>query len=125
MLLPPKLAQLIQAQIERPAQVSLIGVRSQEGPTFLLPGRPAHRPLNVEWVRALLRKHGLPNITARNTAMIEAVTELPPIVVSDLFGVAASTAHKWAQLAQESWTDYLAACQATARNAKPRTPART
>jgi hypothetical protein len=34
--------------------------------------------------------------------MIEAVTELPPIVISDLFGLSASTAHKWAQRAQDS-----------------------
>jgi hypothetical protein len=45
--------------------------------------------------------------------MIEAVSSLPPIIVSDLFGVSASTAHNWAGLAQDSWTDYLAACQDT------------
>jgi len=39
--------------------------------------------------------------------MITAVTELPPIVVSDLFGIAATTANAWARLAQDSWTDYL------------------
>jgi hypothetical protein len=111
-LLPPKLATLIEQQIASPAQVSLISAPAQTGPRILLPGRPPHRPLNVESVRQRLRRHELPNITARNTAMIEAVTKLPPIVVSDLFGVAAGTAHKWAQLAQDSWTDYLAACGA-------------
>jgi hypothetical protein len=50
--------------------------------------------------------HGYP---VGDAAVIEAVAELPPIIVSDLFGIAASTAHKWAQLAQDSWTDYLAA----------------
>lgn len=57
-----------------------------------------------------MRKHGLPTLTARNTAMIEAVADLPPIVVSDLFGIHASTAHMWGQLANDSWAQYLAAC---------------
>ncbi|ONI71123.1 hypothetical protein ALI144C_52315 [Actinosynnema sp. ALI-1.44] len=46
---------------------------------------------------------------ARNTAMIEAVGELPPIVIADLFGIHPGTAHAWAKFAQASWTDYLAA----------------
>ena len=58
-----------------------------------------------------MQQHGLPTLAARNTAMIEAVSELPPIVVSDLFGIHPGTAHTWAKLAQTSWTDYLAACQ--------------
>ena len=60
-----------------------------------------------------MKQHGLPTISARNTAMIEAVTSLPPIVVSDLFGISAGTAHRWAQYAQDSWADYLAACLET------------
>ncbi|MFE2750153.1 hypothetical protein ACFXKX_38630 [Streptomyces scopuliridis] len=51
--------------------------------------------------------------TARNTAMLEAVTDLPPIVISDLFGVSATSAHRWARFAQDSWADHLAACQET------------
>ena len=45
-------------------------------------------------------RHGLPTLSARNTAMIEAVAELPPIVVADLFGIHPSTAYTWAKLAQ-------------------------
>jgi hypothetical protein len=33
--------------------------------------------------------------------------------MSDLFGIHPGTAHSWAKLAQTSWTEYLAACQAT------------
>jgi hypothetical protein len=39
--------------------------------------------------------------------MITAITELPPIVVSDLFGLSAATAFQWAKCAQQNWTDYL------------------
>ncbi len=56
-----------------------------------------------------MRKHGLPGISARNTAMVEAITDLPPIVVSDLFGVHPHTAYVWAQYAQNSWAEYLEA----------------
>jgi hypothetical protein len=54
-------------------------------------------------------RHGLEIISARNTAMLEAVADLPPIVASDLFGISARTAYRWAQYAQASWIDYLAA----------------
>ena len=62
-------------------------------------------------VYTLMRKHGLPTGSARNTAMMEAAAELPPIVLSDLFGIHPSIAHGWAQYAQTSWADYLAADQ--------------
>ena len=34
-----------------------------------------------------MRTNGLSALSARNTAMNDVVSELPPIVVSDLFGV--------------------------------------
>ncbi|MFF9647290.1 hypothetical protein [Kitasatospora aureofaciens] len=108
-LLPPKLARLIERQISRPGVTSVL--RRPDGPGPLLPGRPPSRPRSVSSVHALLKAHGLPVLAARNTAMLEAVSELPPIVVSDLFGVSASNAHTWAGFAQDSWADYLAACQ--------------
>ncbi|MFD9007735.1 hypothetical protein [Streptomyces sp. NPDC059552] len=37
------------------------------------------------------------------------MSDMPPIVISDLFGIHPGTAHSWARLAQNSWTDYLAA----------------
>jgi len=52
-------------------------------------------------------------LSVRNTAMIEAVADLPPIVVADLFGVSAASAHRWARYAKNSWTDYLAALEST------------
>jgi hypothetical protein len=58
-----------------------------------------------------MKRSGLAVISARNTAMIEAVAELPPIVISDLFGISPRTAYAWAQYAQDSWVDYLAVCQ--------------
>ncbi|MFD7258902.1 XRE family transcriptional regulator [Streptomyces sp. NPDC059874] len=108
-LLPPKLAHLIEQQITRPRHTSMLRRASDAG--LLLPGRPPTKPRSASSVTNLMKQHGLPVLAARNTAMLEAVSELPPIVVSDLFGVSASNAHTWAGFAQDSWTDYLAACQ--------------
>jgi hypothetical protein len=110
-LLPPKLARLIQTKINNPGRASMLSQPDGGGPRYLLPGRPANRPLNTEWVRRRMNKHGLPNISARNTAMVEAVAELPPTIISDLFGVSTTSAHKWAHFAQDSWADYMAACK--------------
>ncbi|MFD8110208.1 hypothetical protein [Streptomyces microflavus] len=76
---------------------------------FLFPGRPPSRPPTAASVLTLMRAHHLPSLSARNTAMIEAVSDLPPVIVSDLFGITASTAARWGQLANSSWAEYLAA----------------
>ena len=109
-LLPPTLALLIEEQIRRPAGDSMFHQPLHGTARFLFPGRPASRPLSSSRLQSLLSQHDLPAIGARNTAMIEAVSALPPIVVSDLFGVTPSSAHRWARYAQDSWADYLAAC---------------
>jgi hypothetical protein len=41
--------------------------------------------------------------------MIEAVITLPPVVITDLFGLRPSTAETWAKYANDSRTHYLAA----------------
>jgi hypothetical protein len=110
-LLPPKLARLIDRQIARVASSSMLRQPHDNGPRFLLPGLPPTRPLSAGRVQVLMKRYGLAVIGARNTAMIEAVTELPPIVISDLFGMAPRTAYAWAQYAQDSWADYLAVCE--------------
>lgn len=109
-LLPPKLALLIEEQVARPTVRSMLRPPQDGRLTYLLPGVPAHRPITAQRIVNKLRNHGLEVISARNTAMLEAVADLPPIVISDLFGVSATSAHRWARFAQDSWADYLAAC---------------
>lgn len=111
-LLPPRLARLVEEQIERPARASVLPPPSANQNRFLLPGRPPSRPRSASSLHNLMARHGLPSLSARNTAMIEAVSNLPPIVVSDLFGIAPGTANRWAQYAQASWADYLAVDEA-------------
>ncbi|WP_265737505.1 hypothetical protein [Actinacidiphila soli] len=40
--------------------------------------------------------------------MIEALADLPPIVISDLFGIDPRTAERWAAFTGGSWPEYLA-----------------
>ncbi|MFJ3640589.1 hypothetical protein ACIPRD_12615 [Streptomyces sp. NPDC090108] len=106
-LLPPTLAALVEQQIAAPRLSDILAPASNR--TFLFPGRPPSRPRTATSVLTLMRAHHLPILSARNTAMIEAVTELPPVVVSDLFGITAATATRWGHLASTSWAAYLAA----------------
>ncbi|MEU6939990.1 XRE family transcriptional regulator [Streptomyces rubiginosohelvolus] len=113
-LLPPRLSVLIEKQIVSPnCRTSVLQQPHDGTPGFLFPGRPPSRPRSAETINNYMRKHGLPGISARNTAMMEAITDLPPIVVSDLFGMHPKTAYVWSQYAQNSWAEYLEAAQAT------------
>lgn len=113
-LLPPRLAALIEKQIASPScRTSVLQQPHNGAPGFLFPGRPPSRPRNADTVNDYMRKHGLPGLSARNTAMMEAITDLPPIIVSDLFGMHPNTAYAWAQYAQNSWAEYLEAVQDT------------
>ncbi|MFD0260132.1 hypothetical protein ACFVH7_17865 [Kitasatospora indigofera] len=109
-LLPPTLARLIEQQITSGRSRSALGtLATSEHPQLLLPGSPASRPRSPEALSVHLKKHGLPTIAARNTAMFSMAGELPPIILSDLFGLHRNTATQWAALAQDSWVGYLAA----------------
>lgn len=58
-----------------------------------------------------MRRHSLPARAARNTAVMEALADMPPIVISDLFGMHPRTAERWAALAGGSWSEYLVSRQ--------------
>lgn len=75
--------------------------------SYLLPGQSPGLPRNPLGLADTLRRHGLPARAARNTAMIEAIADIPPIVMADLFGIQPHTANRWAQLVSESWSHYL------------------
>ncbi len=108
-LLPPKLAVLIERQISQPVTDSRMLQQFGNGSGYLFPGKAPGSPRNVVGTHNLLNQFGLPVLSARNTAMIEAVTNLPPIVVADLFGLHPNTAQRWANYAKDDWSAYLAA----------------
>lgn len=114
-LLPPTLARLIEQQITTGRSRAALGpLATSEHPELLLPGLPASRPRSPEALSGQLMKHGLPTIAARNTALFGMAGELPPIIISDLFGVHRNTATQWAALAQDSCAGYLAALNSEA-----------
>ncbi|MDI9915437.1 hypothetical protein [Rhodococcus sp. IEGM 1379] len=106
-MVPPSLAVLID-KLPRKLTSNVRNSTSRH-PAYLFPGRPSSRPRSTQALWRQLKQHGLPTLAARNTAMIANVNDLDAVVVSDLFGVAAKTAHKWAQFASTSWAAYLAA----------------
>jgi hypothetical protein len=108
-LLPPKLALLIEEQIVQPVTDSRMRQQFGNGNGYLFPGKAPGRSRNVVGTHNLLNQVGLPVLSARNTAMIEAVTSLPPIVVADLFGMHPSTAQRWANYAKDDWSVHLSA----------------
>jgi hypothetical protein len=66
-----------------------------------------------------MRQHGPPVRAARNTAMLQSLADLPPIVIADLFGINPGTVHRSSQFAGGSWDDYLVALHDTASVAGP------
>ncbi|MEV2215013.1 hypothetical protein AB0H86_26835 [Streptomyces sp. NPDC050997] len=109
-VLPPKLARLIDDQLQHSPRHS-----NPAGCRYLLPGHSPGRPRNPLGLADTLRHHGLPARAARNTAMMEALVDLPPMVIADLLGIHPKTAERWATLAGGNWSDYLAARRAAPR----------
>jgi hypothetical protein len=82
------------------------------GCRYLLLGHSPGRPRNPLGLADTLRHHGLPTRAARNTAMMDALVDLPPMVIADLLGIHPKTAEPWATLAGGNWSEYLAARRA-------------
>jgi hypothetical protein len=76
-----------------------------------VPGAVPGHPRHLAGLADQMKQHGLRVRAASNTALMEAITDLPPIVVADLFGISPATAHRWSQLARDSWAPCLTARQ--------------
>lgn len=72
-----------------------------------MPGQSPGRPRNPLGLADTLRHHGLPARAARNTAMRDALVDLPPVVITDLLDIHPKAAERWATLDGENWTEYL------------------
>jgi hypothetical protein len=79
------------------------------GSRYLFPGQTGNRQRTPHSLRTLLAEHGLPNLAARNTAMMNIIAELPTPVVSDILSIHPGTAQRWSANAQADWAAYLAA----------------
>ncbi|MER5927669.1 hypothetical protein [Streptomyces mirabilis] len=99
-VLPPKFARRIDHQLQRSPRRS-----NTAGRRYLLPGHSPGRPRNPLSLADTLRHHGLPARAARNTAMLDALVDLPPMVIADLLGIRPKTAERWATLAGGNWSE--------------------
>lgn len=93
-VLPPKLAGLIAEQFQHGPRHS-----NMAGRGYLLPGHSPGRSRNPLGLADTLGHHGLPARAARNTAMMNALVDLPPMVIADLLGMHPRTAERWAAFA--------------------------
>ncbi|MGW3327572.1 hypothetical protein [Streptomyces virginiae] len=105
-LLPPRLASLIEELIADPHRPVAVTPASGHDPGYLFPGKVPGRPRSSNALRAQLGRHGLLTLAARNTAMVTMITDMPPQVVSDLLGFSPATTTQWAAYFQDSWSDY-------------------
>jgi hypothetical protein len=110
-LLPPRLARLIEEQIARPRRYFVLDRPPELAKRYLFPGHPPNLPRSASSVCHLLRRHQLPVAPSRNTAMLEGATTLSPIVLSDLFGISTTTANAWSTYTQMNWEEFLTAQQ--------------
>lgn len=73
---------------------------------WLFPGTRAGTHLHPDTLRARLRDLGVDLLGARNRALADLVTEVPPPVVADALGYSHQVAFKHAQAAAEPWARY-------------------
>lgn len=104
-LLPPKLAQLINDYQQHQNVPGQLGGHHTR---YLLPGQRPGQPRNPAGLAGAMRRFGLPARAARNTAMVQALADLPPMLIADLIGIHPATAERWSALAAERWSEYVA-----------------
>ena len=105
MLLPPRLAALVRAQLDAAPAHPAPGC---PGPRPLFPGRSPARPVAPQTLTRRLRQHGIEPRQARNTTLAAWAADLPPAVLASLLGVHIQTAVNWASRIRRDWAAYIA-----------------
>ncbi|MFF1873569.1 hypothetical protein [Kitasatospora herbaricolor] len=108
LLIPPKLAALLQQLAETPPRQPRINADAP-GPRWLFPGLLPGRPAGPSGFSRKLLDYGIDARPARNAALIALLEDVPPPILADLLGLHINTAVRWADIARRDWTDYLAA----------------
>jgi hypothetical protein len=84
------------------------GVSDQLDSPWLFPGRHAGRHIGPVVLGERLRDLGIEPRAMRNAARAQLAAEIPPALLSEVIGVAATTATRWAALTAGNWTAYAA-----------------
>ncbi|MFJ8444441.1 hypothetical protein [Kitasatospora griseola] len=107
--LPPAAFHLLAQQAEHAVTASAIARTSARPSTpWLFPSQLANQPVTAHRLTSKLRRHGLPVIPLRNSALITLAADLPPSVLSSLLGISLTSALKWTRRAGRDWNTYLA-----------------
>jgi len=104
--LPAPLGALVD-QLDRDRYGSAVIGRTDTHP-WLFPGRTPGRPLSIGRLKARLAAIGVIGRIARNTALIDLASQLPPAVLARLLGIDINTAGAWAERAARSGAAYAA-----------------
>ncbi len=105
-VLPAPLGALVD-RLDRDRYGSAVIGRTDTHP-WLFPGRTPGRPLSIGRLKARLAAIGVIGRTARNTALIDLASQLPPAVLARLLGIDINTAGAWAERAARSGAAYAA-----------------
>jgi len=108
LLLPPRLARLLQALADEPPPRLTIP-HGLSGPRWLFPGRVPGQPIANSALSGRLNRYGITIRTARNGALAALAEDLPAAVLADLLDIHLHTAIRWVKHARRDWADYLAA----------------
>lgn len=84
------------------------GVSDQLASAWLFPGRHAGRHIGPVVLGERLRNLGIEPRAMRNAARAQLAAEIPPALLGEVIGVAATTATRWAALTAGNWTAYAA-----------------
>ncbi|HUY45495.1 MAG TPA: hypothetical protein VMV92_07195 [Streptosporangiaceae bacterium] len=84
------------------------GVAGQIEGRWLFPGRHAGRPVGPLILASRLRALGISPAAIRSTARAQLVAEIPPAMLGELIGIGATTANRWATIANGTWLAYAA-----------------
>lgn len=102
--MPPALDDLIRRHLTRPGAPSIAS--TDHG--WLFPGRNPGRHMVRENFRSKLVTSGIHPGQSRQAAMFALAGGIPAAVLSDLIGIADTTAIRWAALAARDWSGYIA-----------------
>jgi hypothetical protein len=105
--LPPRVADLVAAQLTSPRRWQILGRHTTPSP-WLFPGQSPTRPASSSKMRGGLRQHGITVLAGRNSARTALAAELPAAVLADLTGINVSTAVAWSRQVKRDWTDLVA-----------------
>jgi hypothetical protein len=109
--IPEPLAGFARDQLAAPQRHHSLGAPPDT--RWLFPGHLPGRPISAARLGQRLGKLGIDGQAGRRTALLQLAAQVPAAVLSDLLGIATTTAADWAHSAGGDWSRYAAALART------------